>query len=904
MHCRLVYGAMAGVLGLLLIGCEMPTTDLKDSARAGAAAETREAGTPTAPPGARLTVQVAGSVVNVRAGPSLDAPILDQVQQGDELQVTGISADHQWLQIAVTAERRWIYADLTDITRDGRAALAVVEAAALLACPETGPSPSLRCDKAVLLAVRDALRGANTEALRTWRSANALADFEGIQVGGQPPRVVAIAIPGSTALRGVLPPQVGQLRQLQVLDLRGHRLTALPPEIGQLRQLQVLDLSFNRLLGPLSPELGQLAQLQFLDLGGNELWGPLPPELGQLTALEELSLAFNMLTGSLPSELGQLSALQTLYLHNNRFTGRLPAELGRLSSLRELSFAHNQLTGPFPPNWSPMPRLGPWWLRTNPLPGSRLPALVAAGTYPHQTDPAAGHYHLQLTGERVTATFTASRPPGPPGSPAPLFVVPPPFRPPYPIQRSVVGQPGPTDGAPDPDPDAFPRFWLQIGADGAVHYGDDTQVARGDRLAYTLRTVWGTTPAANDQAVLEILDTAWFEAPVLSRTPPPVRRESHIVRSWFVPRDLFVTRRADGRVTALGLQNLGSHPIPPALGELTALQYLDLSTRFSILYGDRLYRGLMGPIPPTLGQLTQLESLRLGGNYLTGPIPPELGQLTQLHTLSLGNNLLTGPIPPALGQLTQLKWLWLGNNLLTGAVPPELGQLTRLYDLTLSSHDYDRIRAELPALVQAGLALPAAPLTGALPATLGQLTNLVGLDLSGNQFSALPPELGQLADLTHLYAFDNRLLALPPEIGQLASLQKLWLQGNQLTALPPEIGQLAQLTELMLCGNRLTALLPEIGQLTHLQELGLGDNQLTALPPEIGQLAHLEILHLQHNQLTALPPQLGPLPQLSVVNLRHNRLTGCLPRSWQEQQASVISVGNSMGSSDLPFCPH
>ena len=130
-------------------------------------------------------------MVNLRAGPSLHHAVLDQVRQGDALPVTGISADHQWLQIVVSAEHRWIYADWTDITRDGRGALAVVDAKALGACPETGPSPSLRCDKAVLLAIRDTLRGSNTEALHTWHSANALADFEGTR-GGQPPRVLAL----------------------------------------------------------------------------------------------------------------------------------------------------------------------------------------------------------------------------------------------------------------------------------------------------------------------------------------------------------------------------------------------------------------------------------------------------------------------------------------------------------------------------------------------------------------------------------------------------------------------------------------------------------------------------------------------------------------------------------------
>ena len=85
---------------------------------------------------------------------------------------------------------------------------------------------------------------------------------------------------------------------------------------------------------------------------------------------------------------------------------------------------------------------------------------------------------------------------------------------------------------------------------------------------------------------------------------------------------------------------------------------------------------MTGGIPPALGQLTQLVWLNLAGNELTGGIPPALGQLAALEYLFLRDNRLTGPIPPALGQVTRLKILDLADNALTGPVPPELGYLT------------------------------------------------------------------------------------------------------------------------------------------------------------------------------------------------------------------------------------
>ena len=77
-----------------------------------------------------------------------------------------------------------------------------------------------------------------------------------------------------------LPPEIGQLQQLQQLQLDSNRLTTLPPEIGQLQQLQKLSPGGNRLT-TLPPEIGKLRQLQQLNLRENQLT-TLPPEIAQL----------------------------------------------------------------------------------------------------------------------------------------------------------------------------------------------------------------------------------------------------------------------------------------------------------------------------------------------------------------------------------------------------------------------------------------------------------------------------------------------------------------------------------------------------------------------------------------------------------------------------------------------
>ena len=97
---------------------------------------------------------------------------------------------------------------------------------------------------------------------------------------------------------------------------------------------------------------------------------------------------------------------------------------------------------------------------------------------------------------------------------------------------------------------------------------------------------------------------------------------------------------------------------------------------------------LSGTIPPELGQLTSLGFLELDDNTLSGTIPPELGQLTSLGFLNLSNNNLSGTIPPELGNIPYLTALDLSGNNLSGTIPPELGQLTSLEDLSLDAGSF------------------------------------------------------------------------------------------------------------------------------------------------------------------------------------------------------------------------
>ena len=109
-----------------------------------------------------------------------------------------------------------------------------------------------------------------------------------------------------------------------------------------------LILPGNNLRGELPPELGNVGDLVVLDLSGNQLSGQIPPELGKLGNLRTLYLHENQLSGEIPPELGNLSNLIWLYLHENQLSGEIPPELGKLSELEQLYLGGNQLTGCIP----------------------------------------------------------------------------------------------------------------------------------------------------------------------------------------------------------------------------------------------------------------------------------------------------------------------------------------------------------------------------------------------------------------------------------------------------------------------------------------------------------------------------------------------------------------------------
>ncbi|MBP8944648.1 MAG: C10 family peptidase [Paludibacteraceae bacterium] len=302
----------------------------------------------------------------------------------------------------------------------------------------------------------------------------------------------------------------------------------------------------------------------------------------------------------------------------------------------------------------------------------------------------------------------------------------------------------------------------------------------------------------------------------------------------------------NGRVISLKLNN-GSYltysgTIPSEIGDLTALQRLDLLGKFD------------GELPSTIANLTELKMLIIyaGQGTLKAQLPENIDNLTNLEILAIPQHT-EGNIPHSIGNLTKLTRLILNSGNLTGNIPNEIGNLKNLTYLNLKGNK----------------------LTGSIPTGISNLTQLTEIYLGENQLSGpLPDNIGNLTELVALTLSDNQLSGnLPESLGNCNKLKILHLYNNQFTGeIPASLGNLSLIKNLDFSHNQFTSLPDEMGNWNNLEELNLNNNQLTSLPASINNLANLTTLYAKHNQIAELPENFGAFPTLSDINLSYNNL--------------------------------
>ncbi|XP_022764252.1 probable LRR receptor-like serine/threonine-protein kinase At3g47570 [Durio zibethinus] len=156
---------------------------------------------------------------------------------------------------------------------------------------------------------------------------------------------------GHNNFQGIIPPSLSKCKSLISLDLSNNNLigSILPELLAGLSSLSIaLDFSSNHLTGVLPTEVGNLKDLGALDVSWNMLSGVLPSTLGSCIRLEELVLGGNFFQGSIRNSLSLLRGLAVLELSHNNLSGGIPKFLGSFGSLQILNLSYNDFEGAVP----------------------------------------------------------------------------------------------------------------------------------------------------------------------------------------------------------------------------------------------------------------------------------------------------------------------------------------------------------------------------------------------------------------------------------------------------------------------------------------------------------------------------------------------------------------------------
>jgi len=649
----------------------------------------------------------------------------------------------------------------------------------------------------------------------------------------------------SNLLNGNIPGELGNLKNLRILDLSENQLTgSIPPEIGDLTNLIEIDLRNTSLSGNLPPELGQLGNLLELDLRNNNFSGNIPLELCKLINIEKLYLTLNNLSGSIPTELGSLPNLRRLWLDNNELTGSIPPELSSLSNLYELNLHVNNLTGELPIELANMNSLTLLNVHSNNL----------DGCYPE----AYSVFCDQFTDPAFLWNFSISK------------------------------------------GNCFDATWVDFCQQGieACNLVESTQ-CHGDWFA--LKALYESTNGDNWS-----IRVGW-DSIIDNHSKPPLNYDLSTLQGVKLDEyervvELDLSNNGLTGIIASELCNLTNLKIlklhfnqirgriPLWLGLLTKLEDLFLDNN-----------NLVGNIPTELGRLYSLKVLNLQDNNLTGVIPDELGSLSKLETLNLHNNHFSGNLPTVLINLLSLNYLAVNNNNLSGCYPSELKsfcwQLDILGNASISNdNDFDTTWEDF-CNNDAGICISEQDSINnndleALKALYNSTNgndwkNRTGWDSIINNQSNQPTDFNldnlygvKLNDderVSEINLSNNNLNGIiPEEIGMLSDLELLILNNNRLSdSIPTKIKDLNKLSHLLLFNNQLTGNIPaKISQMQSLTRLGLSSNRLTgSIPPEFSN-SNIQYFHLDNNLLSGAIPrfeQRSP-PGVALFDVEENYL--------------------------------
>ncbi|XP_044510118.1 probable LRR receptor-like serine/threonine-protein kinase At3g47570 [Mangifera indica] len=589
-------------------------------------------------------------------------------------------------------------------------------------------------DGLVLLHFKHRITQDPLHIMRSWNNSVHFCNWTGVTCSASNGRVTMLKLK-SQKLAGSMPPSIGNLSSLAVIDLRNNNFFGkVPQEIGRLKHLQTLNLSNNYFSGSIPTNLSRCENLGIFGANHNEFIGQIPDKLSSLSKLEYLGLTGNNLTGRIPAWIGNLSSLFLLSLAQNNLQGEIPKELGQLSALRFFQLSMNNLSGTIPSSIYNLSTIDTFAVTQNQLHG-RLPSDVGL-TLPNLKAFAGGINYF--TGSIPQSLSNASN-----------------------LAFIDFTDNGLTGNVPE-----------SLGSlRGLIRLNfDNNRLGMGENDELKFLSVMAN---CTDLQVLGLYNNG-----IGGKLPNSIGNISTQLQIFDFGANMFhgnipveLGNLVNLNLLSLEENNLAGN-VPEAIGSLHKLEEFYLySNKFS------------GLLPSSLGNLTKLITLLLYSNEFEGSIPPSLGRCQKLQALHLSNNSLNGTIPKEVVSLSSISiYLGLSNNFLTGSLPTEVSNLKNLVELDVSKN---KLSGEIPSGLDSCISLERLYLGsnmfgGTIPESLKSLRGLEELDLSSNNLTGQIPEFfSQLSSLKYLNLSYNKLEGEVPKAGIFANASaNISLVGN------------------------------------------------------------------------------------------------------------------------------
>ncbi|BBN06173.1 hypothetical protein MPTK1_3g19010 [Marchantia polymorpha subsp. ruderalis] len=564
-------------------------------------------------------------------------------------------------------------------------------------------------------------------------------------------------------INGTIPKDLGEMPNLQILDLAQNRLQGgIPDEFGDLLEhLVSLNVSVNNISQPLPamlfsscailhtlnfsrniiggglPHIGNCHQLEYIDLWKNHMVGAIPIELGQLPSLKKLVLSENyiggpiphqlfesckslqivqlarmFLDGPLPLELFTCPLLTIVNIQSNNLSGSLPHEVGQLTNLVTLALGNNSLGGPLPEELGALANLKYVDFSLNQFEGTVPPAYSGLQSLRYlalQENSLTGPFPDVLTGLPQLRLLDLSNNKMVGDIPAAIFNVT--------TLTSLLLAVNNFTGSISPDVGNLVNLQVLDLSANSLTGSIPPTIGNLKQLLWlqlSNNKFSGSLPEEmGNCSSLIWLNLGWNEF----SGPIPDSFE-------FIGSTALATFR----------YNWVNLPLIPAeMGECGALERWlpgDYAP-YSFLVSDLAQQGRQCRVWWNLllkGQLhpaeldTPLAYMQLSYNRFSGSLPNRVGQHGDFSILFLDHNQFTGPIPDLLDELPLYNANF-SHNHFNGTVPESLGFIKQLLSLDLSYND----------------------LSGKLPPSLGNLTFLDRFNISYNNLSGPVPLVHQFA---------------------------------------------------------------------------------------------------------------------------------------------------------------